>query len=110
MDIKVLISIKNPVTLYHAFKDIFFKYIIDNLAEEELASEMIEYYLSHDFTLLRMLIEEEVTDKADISLLNKVNNINDEINDTAYRTWKTIDNMFSSYLDLNDELTLPKRK
>lgn len=104
MNITDLENIGNTVELYNKFKDIFFKYIVEELVEEDIAGKLIEYYNNYEFNRLRILIDDTVADKADICMLNTVHGLVDEVDNNAYKVWKKLDNMYSYFDEVYSDL------
>jgi hypothetical protein len=99
MNIEFFEKISNPIDLYYQFKDIFFGYMIKNIPEDDIVYVIIDYYQDYRFNEIRVLIDDTVSDKADICMLNNINNIHDEIDNLAYKNWKKLDDMYSYYYD-----------
>lgn len=105
MKISQFDTISDSVELYHRFKDEFFSFITKHIPEDlEFSGQIIDAYLNYDFDRIRIMIDSELENAADILQLNTLNNIIDDVDNQRYRVLKEMDNGFMFFYDKFDEL------
>lgn len=97
-------GIGDLVELYNKFKDEFYAYIVNKLPETEAAGVLIEDFRDYKFDVVRMVIDKEVDDAADILMINASHDLEDEVDQLRYKTWKDIDNIYMEFYDKYFEL------
>lgn len=97
-------GVTDPIELYNVFKHEFFEFIVKNIAEQDKASLLISHYNDYEFNIVRMIIDEEVDTWSDIMLLNKINNVQDPVQDLAYKSWKKLEDIYLYFDEVYTEL------
>lgn len=97
-------GITDPVELYNKFKDEFYAYVVNKLPETEAAGCLIEDFRDYKFDCVRMVIDKEVDDAADILMINAHHGLEDEVDQLRYKTWKDLDNIYMEFYDKYFEL------
>lgn len=105
MKISQFETVSDSVELYHLFKDEFFSFITKYVPESlEFSGKIIELYLNYEFDKIRVMVDDELDNAADILQLNTVNHINDDVDNQRYRILKELDNGFMFFYEKFDEL------
>lgn len=94
----------NSTELYFSFKEEFFTVIDEKLAEWNVVDLIKEWYIDQDFEKIRILLDDRTETWKNKALESIEDGISDRVYNTAYRSWKSVEDMYMVFYEVYNDL------